>query len=705
MKFGERVVKLRFVILIAAVLLLIPSIIGYLSTGINYDMLTYLPSDMETMEGQKLLQEDFNKGGFTIVVTENMSKERVSEMAEEYQKIDHVDTVLNLEEVLDPMVPRSMYPKIIRDDFDNEDASMIVVFFDTSTSDEASLNAIGEIRKVSDKNCYVSGMTALVADLKNLCESEESKYVGIAVILSLLVMMLLLDSYLVPFIFLAGIGMAIMYNLGSNVFFGEVSYITKAIAAVLQLGVTMDYSIFLWHSFVEKLRQGTEEKTAMAEAINATLVSVTGSSITTIAGFLALCFMTYTMGLDLGIVMAKGVVFGVISSVTVLPAMVLLFQKLLRKTMHRALIPDASRLSHWLTARYGIYIVIFALMLIPAVHGYQNIHNVYDFAKILNGTQGLSDEQAPVMKANDKLREDFNIASTHMIIADADLDAERGYEMEKTIQEMDGVQSVLGIDAFVGTEIPKEVLPNSLREALISNGHQLILVNSNYTVSTPECNQQVDSIKDVVSKYDKTAKVIGEGPATEDLIHLTAKDFRVVNIISILAVFLIIMFVLRSVSLPFILVAAIEFAIYMNLGICGYTGLEMPFIVPVCISTIQLGSTVDYAILTSTRYKSERMSGLGRREAVETASRTSIPSIIVSAVGFFVATIGVAIYSNLGVISTMCALMARGALISMLTVIFILPSLLIAFDPLICRTTIGLRHIYRKQDKEGEITA
>ena len=668
MRFGERVVKFRFVILIAAVLLLIPSVIGYLATGINYDMLTYLPGDMETMEGQKLLQEDFNKGGFTIVVTENMSKDRVSEMAARYKEIDHVDTVLNLEEVLDPMIPRAMYPKIIRDDFDNEDASMIVVFFDTSTSDEASLEALGEIRKVSDENCYASGMTALVADLKNLCESEESKYVVIAVLLSLFIMMLLLDSYAAPFIFLASIGMAILYNLGSNVFFGEVSYITKAIAAVLQLGVTMDYSIFLWDSYIERLDQGKEEKQAMGEAINATLVSVTGSSVTTIAGFLALCFMTYTMGLDLGIVMAKGVVFGVIASVTILPSLLLFFHKLLQKTRHRALIPDTSGLAHRLTAKFGIYIVVFAILLVPALYGYQHMNTVYDFARILNGTQGLSDEQAPVMKANDKLREDFNIASTHMIIADADLDPEKGYMMEKEIQEMDGVQSVLGMDTFVGTGIPREVLPNALKDSLISGEHQLILINSSYTVSTPECNDQIDAIKKVVGEYDETAKVIGEGPATEDLIDLTAKDFRVVNIISILAVFLIIMVVLRSLSLPFILVAAIEFAIYMNLGICGYTGIEMPFIVPVCISTIQLGSTVDYAILTSTRYKQERMAGKAKREAVETASRTSIPSIIVSAGGFFVATIGVAIYSNLGVISTMCALMARGAVISMLTV-------------------------------------
>ena len=704
MRFGEKVVRYRFVILIVAVLLLIPSVVGYLMTGINYDMLTYLPDDMETMQGQKLLQKDFHKGGFTIVVTENLSKSEVSKLAKDYEKIEHVDTVLNLEEVLDPAVPRSMYPKIIRDDFENEDASMIVVFFDTSTSDAGSLEALSEIRAVSSKNCFASGMTALVVDLKNLCEQEEAKYVLIAVLLSLVVMMLLLDSYIAPFLFLISIGMAILYNLGSNIVFGEISYITKAIAAVLQLGVTLDYSIFLWHSFMEKLDKGMEEKEAMGQAINATLVSVTGSSVTTIAGFLALCFMTYTMGMDLGLVMAKGVVFGVICSVTVLPALLLQFTGLLRKTRHRTLIPDASKLSHRLTSRYGVFIVVFAILLLPAVYGYSQMNTVYDFAKILNGSQGLSDEQAPVMKANDKLREDFGIASTHMIIADGDLDPEKGYRMEQKIQEMDGVQSVLGMDTFIGPDIPREMLPDSLSEALISNGHQLILVNSAYTVSTPECNHQIDMIKNVVNEYDETAKVIGEGPATQDLITLTDKDFRVVNIISIIAVFLIILFVLRSLTLPFILVAAIEFAIYLNLGICGYTGLDMPFIVPVCISTIQLGSTVDYAILTSTRYKTERMEGRNRREAVETASRTSIPSILVSAIGFFTATFGVAVYSNLGVISTMCGLMARGAIISMLTVIIILPSLLMAFDKIICRTTAGLRTIDRKET-EGKAAA
>ena len=695
MRFGQKVVKNRKWILIVALILLIPSVIGYLATGVNYDMLTYLPGDMETMEGQKLLLNDFGKGGFTIVVTENMSKEDVSEMAERYKKIDHVSTVLDLNKVIDPAVPRSMYPEAIQKNFDNKDASMVVVFFDTSTSDEGSLNAIREIRKVSSKTCYVSGMSALVTDLKNLCEEEEPKYVVIAVALSLAAMMLLLDSYLAPFLFLASIGMAIIYNLGTNIVFGEIAYITKAIAAVLQLGVTMDYSIFLWHSYIERLDRGEKDEEAMADAVNDTLISVTGSSITTIAGFLALCFMTYTMGLDLGIVMAKGCALGVIASVTILPSLLLAFRGPLKKTRHKSLIPDTTWISRKLTSRYVVYIIIFAVLLVPAVYGYQHTNTVYDFAKILNGSQGLSDEQAPVMKANDKLQEDFHIGTTHMIIANSALSPEDGVAMSEAIEDLPGVENVLGIDAFLGPAVPREMLPSEIRESLIAGDHQLIMVNCNYKVSTPECNQQIRDIKEIVGEYDPTAKVIGEGPATKDLINLTAKDFRIVNFISIGAVFLIILFVLKSLSLPFILVAAIEFAIYVNMGICGYTGLELPFIVPVCISTIQLGSTVDYAILTSTRYKSERMAGKSRKEAVQIASRTSIPSIIVSAVGFFTATFGVGMYSDLGVISTMCVLMARGAIISMLTVILILPSLLLAFDKIICVSTLGLREIYK----------
>ena len=698
MKLGEKVVKYRTLILLISLFLLIPATIGYLSTGINYDMLSYLPKDMETMKGQDLLLKEFGKGGFSIVVTENMSKKDVAGVVSEYKKIKHVDSVLDLNKVINPSVPRSMYPELIRKHFDNKKASMIVVFFNTSTSDSGSLEAIKEIRSVSTKNCYVSGMTACIQDLKSLCEGEELKYVVIAVILSLLAMMVLLDSYVAPVIFLICIGMAILYNMGSNIFFGEISYITQAIAAVLQLGVTMDYSIFLWHSYMENLDEGEDDEQAMSRAVNDTLVSVTGSSITTVAGFLALCFMTYTMGLDLGIVMAKGVILGVISSITILPSMLLFFRKILKKTRHRTLIPDTHNLAKGLTSRYGLYIIIFLLLAGPAIYGYEKNNVVYDFEKILNGRQGLSVQQAPFLEANKKLEEHFHIGTTHMIIADAELSGEKGSAMTKDIEKVPGVKNVLGADAFLGSALPKELLPNEIKNSLLSDKHQMIMVNSEYKVSTSKCNSQIDEINKITEKYDKSAKVIGEGPAMKDLINLTGNDFKVVNIISIIAVFFIIMFVLKSVTLPIILVAVIEFAIYVNLGISGYTGLELAFIVPVCISTIQLGSTVDYAILTSTRYKTERMGGSNKRNAIITAAATSMPSIITSAAGFFTATFGVGLYSDVGVISTICILMARGALISMATVILILPAMLMAFDKIICKTTLGMGDLYKKSE-------
>ncbi len=691
--FGGKVVKSRYVILVIAVILLVPSIFGIRATRINYDMLTYLPKDLETVKGQDLLLKDFGKGGFSMVVTENMKTNQVSKLAKDIRKVNHVDTVVNLNQVINPNVPLSMYPESIRKNVQNPNASLLVVFFDTSTSADPTLQAITKIRHVCTKDAYVSGMSALVQDLKNLCEQEESKYVLIAVILSLAAMMLLLDSYAAPFLFLLSIGMAILYNLGSNVVLGEISYITKAIAAVLQLGVTMDYSIFLWHSYIENLDRGKPREEAMASAVNDTLVSVTGSSVTTIAGFLALCFMTYTMGRDLGIVMAKGVVLGVIASVTILPALLLQFSGLLEKTRHKSLIPDTRSLAHHLTSKYGIYIVIFLIAMGPAIYGYTQDNVIYDFSKMFagSGSKSLTESQAPVIKANQKLEEDFKIGTTHMIIANANLPSKDGRGMSDEIEKVTGVDTVLGYDAILGESVPRQILPDGLETALQAKGHQLILVNSRYKVSTPECNRQIDRINTIISKYDPTAKLIGEGPVTKDLIQITNKDFKVVSWISILAVFLIILFVLKSGSLPVILVAVIEFAIYMNLGISGFTHLEMPFIVPVCISTIQLGSTVDYAILMSTRYKTERMAGNDKRTAIETATSTSIPSIIVSALGFFTATFGVGLYSDIGIISTFCNMMARGALISMVSVILVLPSLLMALDKVICATTIGLR--------------
>ena len=691
MKIGHKIVKHRHIVLIVALILLIPAFMGYKSTKINYDMLTYLPEDMDTVKGQNMLMDDFNKGGFSIIVVENMKSGQVTKLRNDIKEVDHVTQIVNLQDVINPDMPKEMLPENISKNLKNEDATLLGVFFDTSTSDEKTLKAVEEIRKISNDDTHVTGLSAMVIDLKNLCEEEEPKYVAVAVVLSLVAMMLLLDSYIAPIIFLASIGIAILYNFGSNIFLGEISYITKAIAAVLQLGVTMDYSIFLWHSYTERRDSGLDDEEAMARAIDDTLISVTGSSITTVAGFLALCFMTYTMGKDLGIVMAKGVILGVIASITILPVMLLQFRKVLKKTMHKALIPDTHKLSHGLTSRYVIYILVFAVLLVPAMYGYNQQNVVYDFTKMMSGSQNdLPAEKTRFLTANEKLNDDFNISNTYMVSADEKMPVRDNKAMVDEIEELDGIVNVIGLEKVVGTAIPKEVLPDQITNSMAAKGHQMIVINSKYKVSTDKCNNQIDSVKKIAKKYDSKSTVIGEGPATKDLIRLTDKDFQVVTWISIAMVFLIILIVLKSASLPFILVSVIEFAIIVNLGIPGYTQLELPFIVPICISTIQLGSTVDYAILMSTRYKTERLKGLEKRTAIIEAAAASIPSIIVSALGFFTATIGVAIYSNVGIISVMCSLMARGAIISMLTVILVLPSLLMLLDGVICRTTKGM---------------
>lgn len=692
MKFGKAVVKLRHAILVIALILIIPSAIGMAKTHVNYDMLSYLPSDMESVKGQDLLMDEFHKGGFSILVLENMKTDDVTKLKKDIEKVDHVESIVNLQDVVNPSIPISMYPKVVQDNIDNKNATMLVTFYDTGISDEHTLNAVDQIRKMSNKDTYVAGMTSMVLDLKNIAETEEIKYVAVAVALSLLVMMLLLDSYVAPFLFLLSIGLAILYNMGSNIMFGEISYITKAIAAVLQLGVTMDYSIFLWHSYMEKLDDGIEPKPAMAEAINATLISVTGSSVTTIAGFLALCFMTYKMGMDLGLVMAKGVVFGVVCSVTVLPVMILFFTRTLQKTRHKTLIPSADRLSRKLTSRYGIYILCFGLLLAPALYGYAHTNTSYDLTKMVVGDgKDIDKEMVPFYTANKKLSKDFGINTSYIIIADANMSAKDGRAMSEEIKDVKGVKSVLGVDGMLGSAIPRNMLPDELNTSMRSDKHQMILVNSKYRISTDAVNRQVTQVNSIVHKYDKNGSVIGEAPSTKDLIQLTSKDFQVVNWISIGLVFLIIFFVLRSISLPFILILVIELAIYINMGICGFTGVELPFLVPVCVTTIQLGSTVDYAILMSTRYKTERMGGLSKRESIDIAVRTSLPSIMTSALGFFASTFGVSKYSNVYLISTMCSLMARGAIISMITVIFLLPSMLMAFDRIICKTTRGMK--------------
>lgn len=692
MRFSKAVVKYRIPILILAVLLIIPCVFGMAGTRINYDMLDYLPGDMDTVIGQNELLKDFNKGAFSLIIVEDMSDKDVASLTEKIKAVEHVDTVLWYNTLADISIPKEILPDEIYKEFNTENSTMMAVFFDSATSADVTMDAIREIRAIAGKQCFVSGMSALVTDLKDLCEKEEPIYVGLAVLFACLAMIILLDGWLVPFVFLASIGMMIVMNLGTNYFFGEISYITKALSAVLQLAVTMDYSIFLWHSYNEQREKCTDNKEAMANAIYETLTSVIGSSITTVAGFAALCFMSFTLGRDLGIVMAKGVIFGVIGCVTVLPALILVFDKPLQKTKHRSLIPNMSKLSRGITKVFPVFLVIFALLIPPAYYGYDKTNDevYYDMGQCLP-------EDMEYVIANSKLSEDFNIASTHMILVDAKLPSKSVRNMIRDMEKVDGVKYVLGFESVIGSRVPEEIIPDELKSILKSDNWELLLVNSEYKVASNPVNKQIDSLNTILKRYDKTGMLIGEAPCMKDMIETTDRDFKVVNAVSIIAIFLIIALVEKSISLPFILIAVIELAIFINLGLPHYLGQSLPFIAPICISTIQLGATVDYAILMTTRYKSERLAGNDKRSSVVTALTTSIPSIIVSGMGLFAATFGVAVYSDIDIISSMCMLMARGAIVSMLCVIFILPALLMLCDKLICATTIGMKHILKKQ--------
>ena len=682
--FGRSVVKLRIPILIISVLLLIPSLFGYINTRINYDMLTYLPEDIETVTGQNILMDEFGKGAFSLIIVEGMEPKNISKIKNEIEKVDHVDTVVWYDSIMDISVPMELLPQKYYDAFNSGDATMMAVFFDTTTSADETMDAIKEIRSVAGKGCFVTGMSAMVTDLKDVCEEEEPIYVGLAVLFATIIMMVFLDSWLLPFIFLASIGMTIIYNLGTNVFLGEISYITKALAAILQLAVTMDYSIFLWHSYSEEKTKYDDKKEAMANAIAGTIVSVAGSSITTVAGFIALCFMSFTLGWDLGLVMAKGVIFGVIGCVTILPALILILDKAIEKLSHRPLLPKTDRLANAITKHPWIFAVLFLVILVPALYGYKNTKMYYDFADVIP-------QDMEYVIANTKLKEEFDVASTHMILADSNMSARDARTMMKEIDNVDGVKYTLGFNSLVGSAIPEEIIPESITDILKNDKYQLFLINSEYSTASDEVNEQIEKINGIIKKYDENSMLIGEAPCTKDLIEITDHDFNVVNTVSILMVFVIIALVLKSLSLPFVLVAVIEFAIFINLGIPFYTNVTLPFIAPICISTIQLGATVDYAILMTTRYKRERHEGAGKKEAVTTALSSSISSIIVSAVSFFAATFGVGIYSDIDIISSICNLLARGAVVSMFSVIFILPAFLILFDKVICSTSLGFK--------------
>ena len=696
MRFSKAVVKHRILILIVVLVLMIPSVLGMAGTRINYDMLDYLPEDMETVIGQNELLEDFGKGAFSFIIVEDMPAKDVAALKEKIEQVDHVETVLWYDSIADLSIPMELLPDKIYNEFNTENATMMAVFFDTSTSSDITMDAIREIRQIAGKQCFVSGMSALVTDLKDLCEKEEPIYVGIAVLLACVAMLVFLDSWLVPFVFLASIGMMILLNLGTNYFMGEISYITKALSAVLQLAVTMDYSIFLWHSYNEQRTRCDDNKAAMAVAIKETLASVVGSSITTVAGFIALCFMSFTMGRDLGIVMAKGVLLGVLGCVTVLPALILVLDKPLQKTKHKSLIPNMGGFAKGVVRIFPVFIVIFALLIPPAYYGYSKTNDevYYDMGQCLP-------EDMEYVIANSKLSEDFDIASTHMLLVDANLPAKSVRSMMKEMEQVDGVKYVLGLESMIGSRIPEEILPESITSILKNDKWELLLINSEYKVASDAVNDQISDLNTILKKYDESGMLIGEAPCMKDMIETTSHDFQVVNAISILAIFIIIALVEKSLSLPFILISVIEVAIFINLGLPHYLGQSLPFIAPICISTIQLGATVDYAILMTTRYKAERIRGNGKKDAVWTALSTSIPSIIVSGMGLFAATFGVAIYSDIDIIGSMCMLMARGAIVSMLAVIFILPALLLLCDKIICATTWGMRKKTHFTDDSG----
>lgn len=688
MKFGKAVVKARVPIVIVSLLLAALSVLGILGTRINYDMLTYLPEDMETSVGQQVLLDDFGKGAFSFVLVEDMPDKDVSALKEKLAQVDHVESVIWYDSFADISVPKELLPDKLYNAFNSGDTTMLAVFFDTSTSADETMEAISDIRSIAGKQCFISGMSALVTDLKELCEKEEPIYVAIAVVLACAAMMLLLDGWLVPFVFLACIGISILVNLGTNYFMGEISYITKALSAVLQLAVTMDYSIFLWHSYNEQRETHDDPKEAMAVAIHETLTSVVGSSVTTVAGFIALCFMSFTLGSDLGIVMAKGVVFGVIGCVTTLPALILLLNKPLQRTRHKSLIPRMDRLSGFICKRFWVFLILFALLVTPAYYGYSKTNDevYYDMGQCLP-------EDLPFVKANEKLSEDFNVSSTLMLLVDADTPANQVKEMAGEMEKVDGVAYVLGLDSLLGDRIPEEMIPDSVKNTLQSDNWKLLLVNSEYHAASDAVNRQIDTLNGILKRYDPDGMLIGEAPCMKDMIETTDHDFDVVNAVSIVAIFLIILLVEKSLTLPFILIAVIELAIFINLGLPHYLGQSLPFIAPICISTIQLGATVDYAILMTTRYKSERKKGADKRTAVNTALTASIPSILVSGLGLFAATFGVAVYSDIDIISSMCMLMARGAIVSMLCVIFFLPALLLLCDRIVCATTLDLRKI------------
>ena len=685
---GKFVVKFRKLILILAFALLIPAAIGFLNTRVNYDMLTYLPDQMDTVKGQQAMLEEFHKGAFSMIITEDLPEKQQSELETKLKQVNHVDTVLGFGTLDNADIPSEFIPDSIYEKFHKGNESLIAVFFDTSTSADETVNAVKEIRDIVDDKAHVSGMTAFILDLRQLTDSEQILYIIIATILALVIMLIFLDNWLIPFLFLGSIGIMILINLGTNQFLGQISYITKSLAAILQLAVTMDYSIFLWHSFREEQENGQSEENAMISAIKKTMISVFGSSATTVAGFIALCFMSFTLGIDLGIVMAKGVILGVIGSVTVLPAFILTFNKTLKKLDHKPLLPSFKKVSSSIVKYYPIFIIIFVALIPPFLYGYQKTNeNVY---------YTLSDSVPQDMKfavANKKLSEDFGLSNVHMILSSANLSQEEATKMDHELKQIDGIKSVLSLESLLDGKAPAEVLPEEITNPLKSEHYEMTLAVSEHQTATEEMTKEIEQINQVIKSHDQNALLVGEAGLTEDLIKVTSNDFAAVNTASIVIIFVIILIVTKSISLPVILISVIESAIFINLGLSHFIGERLSFIAPIAISTIQLGATVDYAILMTTRYNRERLANKDKKEAARIALKTSIPSIIISGAVLFAATIGVAIYSKADMISSLTMLMARGAIISIFAVPCFLPPLLILTDPIIIRTTIGMKKL------------
>ena len=683
-RFTKWMVRHRVIVVILCLLLLIPSVLGMAATKTKYDLLYYLPQDLDTVKGQKILLEDFGKGAFSLLVTEGMSMPEQQEMEKALKEIPHVDSVIGYASLTKGMLPVEIIPEEIREKFNRGDCMLSAVFFDEGSSSEETMEAIEQVRKTAGKKCFVSGLSAVVTDTKKMVEDQEAIYVGIAVALCAVVLMITMDSFLLPLIFLACIGVSVLWNLGSNYFLGEISYITKAVAAVLQLGVTLDYSIFLWHSYKEQKEKTDDKDEAMAEAIHLTFTSILGSSLTTVAGFVSICFMSFTLGKDLGIVMSKGVVMGVLGTVVLLPCVIRLLDGAIAKTSHRPLLPNVGGIGRFVTKHYRVLAVILLIMIVPAFYGYAHVNVYYDMSRVMP-------QELESVIANKKLEETFDMATTHLLLVDSDVPQQDVRNMTEEMQQADGVTSVIGIDSLLGAGIPESIVPKDILSKVKSDRYQLMLINSAYVISSDEVNAQIDTLNGILKKYDQGGMLIGEAPCTKDLIACTDYDFTVVSLISIAAIFVIIMLVQKSISLPVLLVAVIELAIAANLCLPYYFGQQLPFVGPILISTIQLGATVDYAILMTTRYKRNRLGGMDRKEAVQNAVSSAAQSILVSGLGFFAATYGVGLYSKVDIISSMCRLIARGALLSVAVVLLLLPAVLLLLDKLIVHTTADMR--------------